>query len=166
MRELRKPESEHLYGESEWQELSNESKIYYVAEKEMHRRESLIIFSQEFFYDIWTFCCSFPKQKCRWKFYFFFLNHQTSCFAVKRYIRKGIPNEHRALIWMIVSGAQANMEQNPGYYHRLLEGEKNDKLVEAIKTGYCLDNTVYPCLSVLCPQMLRMKLCHGKLTFL
>uniref|UniRef100_A0A8B9R3Q1 Growth hormone regulated TBC protein 1 n=1 Tax=Anas platyrhynchos TaxID=8839 RepID=A0A8B9R3Q1_ANAPL len=53
---------------------------------------------------------------------------------VKRYIRKGIPNEHRALIWMIVSGAQANMEQNPGYYHRLLEGEKNDKLVEAIKT--------------------------------
>ncbi|KAK4832791.1 hypothetical protein QYF61_025659 [Mycteria americana] len=53
---------------------------------------------------------------------------------VKRYIRKGIPNEHRALIWMIVSGAQTNMEQNPGYYHRLLEGEKNDKLVEAIKT--------------------------------
>uniref|UniRef100_A0A8C6K4P1 Uncharacterized protein n=1 Tax=Melopsittacus undulatus TaxID=13146 RepID=A0A8C6K4P1_MELUD len=55
---------------------------------------------------------------------------------VKRYIRKGIPNEHRALIWMIVSGAQANMEQNPGYYHSLLEGEKNDKLVEAIKTDY------------------------------
>lgn len=65
-----------------------------------------------------------------------------SCFAVKRYIRKGIPSEHRALVWMIVSGAQANMEQNPGYYHRLLEGEKNDKLVEAIKTGYCLNNTV------------------------
>ncbi|XP_054239803.1 growth hormone-regulated TBC protein 1 [Indicator indicator] len=53
---------------------------------------------------------------------------------VKRYIRKGIPNEHRAVVWMIVSGAQANMEQNPGYYHRLLEEEKNDKLVEAIKT--------------------------------
>lgn len=71
-------------------------------------------------------------------------NHQTYCFAVKRYIRKGIPNEHRALIWMIVSGAQANMEQNPGYYHRLLEGEKNDKLVEAIKTGYCFD-TLFIC---------------------
>ncbi|XP_058682455.1 growth hormone-regulated TBC protein 1 isoform X1 [Poecile atricapillus] len=53
---------------------------------------------------------------------------------VKRYIRKGIPNEHRALVWMIVSGAQTNMEQNPGYYHRLLEGEKNAKLLEAIKT--------------------------------
>ncbi|XP_053791531.1 growth hormone-regulated TBC protein 1 isoform X3 [Vidua macroura] len=55
---------------------------------------------------------------------------------VKRYIRKGIPNEHRALVWMIVSGAQTNMEQNPGYYHRLLEGEKNAKLLEAIKTDY------------------------------
>ncbi|CAM5074796.1 growth hormone-regulated TBC protein 1 isoform X1 [Chelonia mydas] len=53
---------------------------------------------------------------------------------VKRYIRKGIPNEHRALIWMIVSGAQAKMEQNPGYYNKLLEGEKSDTLVEAIKT--------------------------------
>lgn len=55
--------------------------------------------------------------------------------TVKRYIRKGIPNEHRALVWMVVSGAQAHMEQNPGYYQRLLEGDKNDKLVEAIKTG-------------------------------
>ncbi|XP_065447946.1 growth hormone-regulated TBC protein 1 isoform X3 [Chrysemys picta bellii] len=35
---------------------------------------------------------------------------------------------------MIVSGAQANMEQNPGYYNKLLEGEKSDTLVEAIKT--------------------------------
>jgi len=64
-------------------------------------------------------------------------------FTVKRYIRKGIPNEHRALIWMIVSGAQTNMEQNPGYYQRLLEGEKNDKLVEAIKTGHCPDNKTF-----------------------
>ncbi|XP_008935792.1 PREDICTED: growth hormone-regulated TBC protein 1-like, partial [Merops nubicus] len=61
-------------------------------------------------------------------------NSVQKSLKVKRYIRKGIPNEHRALVWMIVSGAQANMEQNPGYYHRLLEGEKNDKLVEAIKT--------------------------------
>ncbi|XP_007902259.1 growth hormone-regulated TBC protein 1-A isoform X1 [Callorhinchus milii] len=53
---------------------------------------------------------------------------------VKRYIRKGIPNEHRSLIWMIVSGAQAQMEKNPGYFRKLLEGEQDPKLVEAVKT--------------------------------
>lgn len=56
-------------------------------------------------------------------------------FVVKRYIRKGIPNEHRALVWMVVSGAQAHMEQNPGYYQKLLDGEKNNRLVETIQTG-------------------------------
>ncbi|XP_043855145.1 growth hormone-regulated TBC protein 1 [Dromiciops gliroides] len=53
---------------------------------------------------------------------------------VKRYIRKGVPNEHRAFVWMATSGAQAQMDQNPGYYRKLLEGERNAKLVEAIKT--------------------------------
>lgn len=55
--------------------------------------------------------------------------------AVKRYVRKGIPLEHRARVWMAVSGAQAQMDQNPGYYHRLLEGEGSPSLVEAILTG-------------------------------
>ncbi|XP_028904391.1 growth hormone-regulated TBC protein 1 isoform X2 [Ornithorhynchus anatinus] len=53
---------------------------------------------------------------------------------VKRYVRKGVPNEHRALVWMVVSGAQAQMEQNPGYYQKLLQGQRNPKLVEAIHT--------------------------------
>ncbi|XP_056663414.1 growth hormone-regulated TBC protein 1 isoform X2 [Monodelphis domestica] len=35
---------------------------------------------------------------------------------------------------MATSGAQAQMDQNPGYYRKLLEGERNDNLVEAIKT--------------------------------
>lgn len=55
--------------------------------------------------------------------------------SVKRYIRKGIPLEHRARIWMGVSGAQAQMDQNPGYYQRLLQGEHDDRLEEAIRTG-------------------------------
>ncbi|XP_059233469.1 growth hormone-regulated TBC protein 1 isoform X2 [Mustela nigripes] len=54
--------------------------------------------------------------------------------TVKRYIRKGIPLEHRARIWMGVSGAQAQMDQNPGYYQRLLQGEHDDRLEEAIRT--------------------------------
>lgn len=53
---------------------------------------------------------------------------------VKRYVRKGIPLEHRARVWMAVSGAQARMDQSPGYYHRLLEGESSSSLDEAIRT--------------------------------
>ncbi|XP_006851613.1 PREDICTED: growth hormone-regulated TBC protein 1 [Chrysochloris asiatica] len=78
---------------------------------------------------------------------------------VKRYIRKGVPLEHRARVWMGMSGAQAQMEQNPGYYHRLLQGERDDSLEEAILTDMnrtfpdnvkfrktsdpCLQNTLY-----------------------
>lgn len=36
---------------------------------------------------------------------------------------------------MGVSGAQAQMERNPGYYHQLLQGERNNTLEEAIRTG-------------------------------
>ncbi|MEJ1274229.1 GH regulated TBC protein 1 [Cricetulus griseus] len=54
--------------------------------------------------------------------------------TVKRYVRKGIPLEHRARVWMAMSGAQAQMDQNPGYYQRLLEGEGSPSLEEAIRT--------------------------------
>ncbi|XP_069864215.1 growth hormone-regulated TBC protein 1-like isoform X1 [Dipodomys merriami] len=54
--------------------------------------------------------------------------------TVKRYVRKGIPLEHRARVWMAVSGAQAQMDQHPGYYHQLLQGERNSSLEEAIRT--------------------------------
>ncbi|XP_012996914.1 growth hormone-regulated TBC protein 1 isoform X2 [Cavia porcellus] len=54
--------------------------------------------------------------------------------TVKRYVRKGIPLEHRAHVWLAVSGAQARLEQNPGYYQRLLQGEGRPELEEAIRT--------------------------------
>ncbi|XP_055985231.1 growth hormone-regulated TBC protein 1 [Sorex fumeus] len=54
--------------------------------------------------------------------------------TVKRYIRKGIPLELRARVWMGVSGAQDQMDRNPGYYHQLLQGARNDSLEEAIRT--------------------------------
>ncbi|XP_037102674.1 growth hormone-regulated TBC protein 1-A [Syngnathus acus] len=53
---------------------------------------------------------------------------------LKRYIRKGIPNEHRALIWMAASGAQEQLEKNPGYYQALLKAQHDPKLVETICT--------------------------------
>lgn len=58
------------------------------------------------------------------------------CHTVKRYVRKGIPNEYRALTWMGASGAQEQLEKNPGYYHALLTGEHDARLVEVIRTGY------------------------------
>ncbi|KAG7275940.1 hypothetical protein CRUP_011390 [Coryphaenoides rupestris] len=49
----------------------------------------------------------------------------------RRYVRKGIPNEHRGRIWMISSGAQEQLEANPGYYHSLLAAEPDTRLQES-----------------------------------
>ncbi|XP_037542119.1 growth hormone-regulated TBC protein 1-A-like [Nematolebias whitei] len=54
--------------------------------------------------------------------------------TVKRYVRKGVPNEHRAKIWMAASGAQEQLEAKPGYYQSLLEMEHDAKLKETIHT--------------------------------
>ncbi|XP_075865719.1 growth hormone-regulated TBC protein 1 isoform X1 [Microcebus murinus] len=54
--------------------------------------------------------------------------------TVKRYVRKGVPLEHRARVWMALSGAQAQMDQNPGYYQRLLQGEGDPGLEDAVST--------------------------------
>ncbi|KAF7215594.1 growth hormone-regulated TBC protein 1-A [Nothobranchius furzeri] len=54
--------------------------------------------------------------------------------TVKRYVRKGVPNEHRARIWMAASGAQEQLESKPGYYQSLLEMEHDAKLKETIQT--------------------------------
>ncbi|XP_061743411.1 growth hormone-regulated TBC protein 1-A-like isoform X2 [Nerophis ophidion] len=53
---------------------------------------------------------------------------------LKRYIRKGVPNEHRAFIWMATSGAQNQLEKNPGYYQSLLAAQHDAKVVESIST--------------------------------
>lgn len=54
---------------------------------------------------------------------------------MKRYVRKGVPNEHRARIWMAASGAQERLESNPGYYRSLLTVEHDAKLKETIQIG-------------------------------
>uniref|UniRef100_A0A3Q2QJK9 Growth hormone-regulated TBC protein 1 n=1 Tax=Fundulus heteroclitus TaxID=8078 RepID=A0A3Q2QJK9_FUNHE len=53
---------------------------------------------------------------------------------LKRYVRKGIPNEHRALIWMAASGAQEQLERKPEHYQAMLQSRHDAKLVEAIRT--------------------------------
>ncbi|KAL7865930.1 hypothetical protein SRHO_G00111770 [Serrasalmus rhombeus] len=53
---------------------------------------------------------------------------------VKRYVRKGVPNEYRALIWMAASGAQQHLQMNHGYYHSLLRGRHDHHLEQTIRT--------------------------------
>ncbi|XP_029980785.1 growth hormone-regulated TBC protein 1-A-like isoform X1 [Sphaeramia orbicularis] len=61
-------------------------------------------------------------------------SHVEKNMTVKRFVRKGVPNEHRARIWMAASGAQERMEGNPGYYQSLLVLEHDAKLKETIHT--------------------------------
>ncbi|XP_062312600.1 growth hormone-regulated TBC protein 1-A-like [Osmerus eperlanus] len=73
---------------------------------------------------------------------------------VKRFVRKGVPKDHRARIWMASSGAQEQLEKNPGYYHSLLAAEHEAKLEETIRTdmhrtfpdNVQFRNTTEPCL--------------------
>ncbi|XP_051558059.1 growth hormone-regulated TBC protein 1-A [Myxocyprinus asiaticus] len=53
---------------------------------------------------------------------------------IKRYVRKGVPNEHRSLVWMAASGAQEQLDRNPGYYQSLLNSQHDPRLVETIRT--------------------------------
>lgn len=50
-------------------------------------------------------------------------------------MRKGVPNEHRARIWMAASGAQERLESNPGYYQSVLAVEHDTRLKETIHIG-------------------------------
>ncbi|XP_021356102.1 growth hormone-regulated TBC protein 1-A-like isoform X1 [Mizuhopecten yessoensis] len=51
---------------------------------------------------------------------------------VKRYCRKGIPNEHRPMVWMCVSGAQESMASSPLLYQTILKSQHDESTVEAI----------------------------------
>ncbi|ELT92326.1 hypothetical protein CAPTEDRAFT_210789 [Capitella teleta] len=53
---------------------------------------------------------------------------------LKRFIRKGIPSEHRPTIWMQMSGAETRRQQNPNVYRQLLQEKHDPQLVETIKT--------------------------------
>lgn len=52
---------------------------------------------------------------------------------LKRFCRKGIPGEHRPLLWMEVSGAADRMREEPGLYKQLLSQKLDDIATESIK---------------------------------
>ena len=69
----------------------------------------------------------------------------TRSTLVKRYVRKGVPNEHRALVWMSASGAQEQLDRNAGYYQSVLGAQHDPKLVDSIRTGETQLTCLYSC---------------------
>lgn len=51
---------------------------------------------------------------------------------LKRFCRKGIPNEHRKTMWMLLSGAEEKRKANPRTYRLLLDSQKDERVVETI----------------------------------
>ncbi|CAH1643266.1 unnamed protein product [Spodoptera littoralis] len=54
--------------------------------------------------------------------------------TVKRYVRKGIPSEHRPSVWMAISQAEIMKEQSPDLYQKILDGPFEKELVDLVKT--------------------------------
>ncbi|XP_012278992.1 growth hormone-regulated TBC protein 1-A isoform X2 [Orussus abietinus] len=54
--------------------------------------------------------------------------------TIKRYIRKGIPGEHRGMVWLAVSGGEELRNASPNLYQKLLEGPHNREISDIIKT--------------------------------
>ncbi|XP_054273327.1 growth hormone-regulated TBC protein 1-like [Macrosteles quadrilineatus] len=55
--------------------------------------------------------------------------------TLKRYIRKGIPNEHRSEIWQLVSGVEAlKREHGRDLYKKILDGPRQQDIVDTILT--------------------------------
>lgn len=74
------------------------------------------------------------RRSIKWSKFLHGRGHIERNLKVKRYVRKGVPNEHRPFIWMAASGSQELMERNPGYYNSLLQAQHDPKLVETIRT--------------------------------
>ncbi|XP_034950902.1 growth hormone-regulated TBC protein 1 [Chelonus insularis] len=54
--------------------------------------------------------------------------------TIKRYVRKGIPGDHRGMVWLAVSGGEDLKNADPNLYQRLLHGPHNEQVAEIIKT--------------------------------
>lgn len=53
--------------------------------------------------------------------------------TLKRYIRKGIPSEHRERVWLATSGANVLREKDKNLYNELLNRPQNKEVVDSIK---------------------------------
>lgn len=54
--------------------------------------------------------------------------------TLKKYVRKGIPNEHRKQMWLYISGAGQLMSRNPELYSLLQQLTPTQSITEVVKT--------------------------------
>uniref|UniRef100_T1IW08 Rab-GAP TBC domain-containing protein n=1 Tax=Strigamia maritima TaxID=126957 RepID=T1IW08_STRMM len=71
----------------------------------------------------------------KWQYLLDHTNTVKKSGKVKRYVRKGIPSEHRGLMWATVSGVLELRDQNPDTYTKALSVKKNEELINAISIG-------------------------------
>ncbi|KAJ8679777.1 hypothetical protein QAD02_015564 [Eretmocerus hayati] len=54
--------------------------------------------------------------------------------TIKRYVRKGVPNEHRGPVWLFVSGGEELKSKTPNFYRQLLTDSHDPEIINIIKT--------------------------------
>ncbi|XP_056145841.1 growth hormone-regulated TBC protein 1-A-like [Lampris incognitus] len=94
------------------------------------------------------------RRSMRWSKLLHGQTHVEKNLKVKRYVRKGVPGEHRARVWLATSGAQEHLERNPGYYQSLLAVQHDATLERTIHTdmhrtfpdNVLFKDTTEPCL--------------------
>ncbi|XP_067948552.1 growth hormone-regulated TBC protein 1-A-like [Watersipora subatra] len=72
------------------------------------------------------------KRSQRWKTFLRIGQDKTDPRKLRRFIRKGIPNEYRCKMWMKLSGAKALMKKNPGLYDSLKGQTADSEVTESI----------------------------------
>ncbi|XP_014206949.1 growth hormone-regulated TBC protein 1-A isoform X2 [Copidosoma floridanum] len=54
--------------------------------------------------------------------------------TIKRYVRKGVPSEHRGMVWLSVSGGEELRNKSPNLYQQILSDTHDQQISDIIKT--------------------------------
>ncbi|KAK7090122.1 hypothetical protein V1264_009964 [Littorina saxatilis] len=80
-----------------------------------------------------TYFMVLARRASRWMPVVVGKEHVPKSAKLKRFCRKGIPGEHRPLVWMEVSGAADRMKEAPGLYKQLLGQKPATDVIESIR---------------------------------
>ncbi|KAK3724331.1 hypothetical protein QZH41_001812 [Actinostola sp. cb2023] len=74
------------------------------------------------------------RRASRWKKFIRGSSKVKKSRKVKRFVRKGVPAEHRGQVWMDISGARKRKKRNPNYYKDLLKTDLDELVEHSITT--------------------------------